>query len=363
MFAPSSRKNRKEFNPQFAAGMVGNGFRQPRGIATVGFACVDRKGAPVLQFFRFLCIAISCFAVSVVSVEGRSKGKSNRTGCNFVDLEVQTDCLIAETLQRRDLAALQRYLNLPYANPKRLMVSPTCRKRSYFDCALVYGVIEAFPAISAAGGDPNIHDVSQPTLLRYLVGRLRELNKTAQLESAVDILIASGLNANTVETSARFTPSTTLAAVITSCQSYDRAMFARVLQKLVTRAGAQPFARSARGGMSIPHQVATSYACVPDALDAIGFASMSKAGLQLLGLYTDDFGASIVDVAMSSIDRRRRPPYDRMCLIANESLVNWALARYFASKDQAIATDMAVNQGRLGTYIECAWGRIFAGVL
>ncbi len=229
------------------------------------------------------------------------------------------------------------------------MVSPACRKTSYFHCAAAYGTIEAFPAISAAGGDPNIHDASQTTLLLYLVGKLRELNRTAQLESAVDILIASGLNANTVETNPIVRIPTTLAAVITFCQSYDRAMFARVLQKLVTRAGAQPFARSARGGMSIPHQVAiVGFSCVADARDAIGFASTSKSGLQLLGLYTDDFGANIVDVAMSTVDARRRPPYNRMCLIARESLRPWTLARYFASKDQAIASDLAANQGRLG---------------
>ncbi|MGY4456683.1 hypothetical protein [Bradyrhizobium sp. LB13.1] len=236
----------------------------------------------MVRFFRFLCIAISCVAVGAVSVEARSKGNSNRTGCNFVDLEVQTDCLIAESLQRRDLATLQRYRNLPYANPKRLMVSSNCRKQSYFGCALFYGAVEAFPAISAAGGDPNIYDASQQTILLSLVAKSREPSKAAQLESAVDILIASGLNANTVETNARYTPSTTLAAVIEFCQPYDRAMFARVLQKLVTRAGAQPFARSARGGMSIPHQATrVSFPCVTDALDAIGFASMSKAGLQL----------------------------------------------------------------------------------
>lgn len=318
----------------------------------------------MVQFLRLICIAIACVAVGAVSVEARSKGKSNRTGCNYVDLEVQTDCLIAESLQRRDLAALQRYLNLPYANPRRLMVSPACRKTSYFHCAAAYGAIEAFPAISAAGGDPNIHDASQTTLLMYLVGRLRELNKTAQLESTVDTLIASGLNANTVETNPVVRMPTTLAAVITFCQSYDRAMFARVLQKLVTRAGAQPFARSARGGMSILHQVSiVSFPCVTDALDAIGFGSTTKAGLQLLGLYTDDFGASAVDVAMSSVDARRRPPYNRMCLIASESLEPWTVARYLAAKDQAIASDLAVNQGRLGSYIECAWGRIYAKML
>jgi hypothetical protein len=83
------------------------------------------------------------------------------------------------------------------------------------------------------------------------------------------------------------------------------------------------------------------------------------------GLYSDDYGATVIDYSMSAgdVNQFRKQPYNRMCLYLSETYKRWDIARYLARKDSVINAEFIAKQKLLGRFIDCALGRYFAHML
>ncbi|TIL31701.1 hypothetical protein [Mesorhizobium sp.] len=290
--------------------------------------------------------------------------------CPIIDLEQQTDCQIANAIKGHQLRTLERYLALPQADPNRQ--TQYCGGFTYFGCAATEDFRAAFEVLVNERGDPNIgrkFDGVPLSLWILNVYRTTHRNLGATV-NIFDTLIRGGLNSNAIgldRKKRRDTP--VLISIISHC-SFDEPAINSIVQKLID-AGATGTHMSA-GGMSFLHWFAhpgeqafgSRGACAYRLLDRLGFRTITKRELEAAGLYTDDFGATLIDYSMTLTGSTRQPPRNRQCLYLRETdMGTHEMARYLAAKDPAFASEYQSKQGRLNTFIECSIGRRAAGLL
>jgi hypothetical protein len=291
--------------------------------------------------------------------------------CPIVDLEQQTDCQIAKAIGNHQLRTLERYLALPQANPNRK--THYCGGYTYFGCAATADFRDAFEVLVREGGDPNVRRDSDSVPLSVMILNIyaTQHRNVAPAINIFDTLIAGGLDPNAIGANNRdWRDMPVLVQLMRFCIIDDLAV--RSIVKKLVSAGASARHRSA-GGMSFLHWVTqpgetrggTDSPCMFNMLDLLGYANVTKSSLEADQLYTDDFGATLIDYSMTFTGPSRRPPSNRMCLYLSEASMgrSHGMARYLASKDQAFAAEYQSKQGRFGTFIECSIGRRRARLL
>jgi hypothetical protein len=270
--------------------------------------------------------------------------------CNVVDLEDQTDCLIARAIRNKDRAQVERYLTTPYANPSR----PTrhCGNHTYYGCAATWNFPEIFPVLADAGGNPNVGGTSEPTWL-HVEDRLRFHRNYAALPGVFDALIRAGLDPNAFWEAGN--KRTLLSLMMQYCWN-DEPTYTAISLALV-RAGADVFRRGP-GNRTVWHEVFRyGSACSGRIFDRMGLGTINKARLESAGVYSDNYGATLVDYSMTVVDIHSRP----LCQYRPD--LPWTMANWLAQKDPRVQAEIDAKRGLMFQHIQCTDGRIAAGLL